>query len=272
MAHGPAHAPDHLVGEPTMDASTSSHFPWQQWCPTDPSAFPASLEGLDTAQSFYPQEELQYNNLSPNYTTSFFSDWLGKLPMQEYPVPPSTSGSSPYPDQSSSVAESRRGSVSTAPDTRKRKRSTGERAATKSTGRGSNRKNKSQAAAKEQTQDSKSRKVQHTRASDSSSPEQAVDQYSRRVQERNRVASNKFRVKKREDARRLKADEEDMERINRDLSSCVADLTLEVYNLKIRLLQHTDCDCSLIQDYIANEAHRYIQDLGDENQHGHGRQ
>ena len=83
------------------------------------------------------------------------------------------------------------------------------------------------------------------------------------------MASNKFRVKKREDARRLKADEEDMERTNRDLSSCVADLTLEVYQLKIRLLQHTDCDCSLIQSYIANEANRYIKDLGDENHPSH---
>ncbi|KAJ4198904.1 hypothetical protein NW759_016206 [Fusarium solani] len=92
--------------------------------------------------------------------------------------------------------------------------------------------------------------------------QQQADDHTGRVQERNRIASNKFRVKKREDAARLKSDEEDMERLNRDLATCVADLTLEVYNLKMRLLQHTDCDCALIQSYIANEANRYIKDLG----------
>ncbi|RBA09643.1 hypothetical protein FPRO05_14342 [Fusarium proliferatum] len=57
-----------------------------------------------------------------------------------------------------------------------------------------------------------------------------------------------------------------MEQINRELSTCATDLTLQVYNLKMKLLQHTDCDCALIQEYIASEAHRYIQDLGDEKQ------
>ncbi|WKT41488.1 hypothetical protein QSH57_006294 [Fusarium oxysporum f. sp. vasinfectum] len=94
-------------------------------------------------------------------------------------------------------------------------------------------------------------------------PEEALDEYSRKVQERNRIASNKFRIKKREDAKKLRADEQDMERANRDLSSCVSDLTMQVYDLKMRLLQHTDCECQLIQEYIASEANRYIQDLSE---------
>lgn len=89
-----------------------------------------------------------------------------------------------------------------------------------------------------------------------------------KIQERNRVASNKFRVKKREDAKQLKVDEYNMKEVHRDLSGCVADLTLEVYNLKMRLLQHTDCNCHLIQEYIANEAQLYIKDLGEEEVHG----
>ncbi|KAF7548718.1 hypothetical protein G7Z17_g6876 [Cylindrodendrum hubeiense] len=84
---------------------------------------------------------------------------------------------------------------------------------------------------------------------------------STRIQQRNRIASNKFRVKKREDAMKLKSEEEDMERINRDLSNRVAGLTHEVYDLKMQLLRHTDCGCSMIQNFIVNEAHRYIRGI-----------
>jgi hypothetical protein len=99
-----------------------------------------------------------------------------------------------------------------------------------------------------------------------SSPEYENDDYTRKVQERNRIASNKYRAKKRENERKLESEEEDMERINRDLSTRVTDLTLQVHNLKMKLLQHTDCDCALIREYIANEAHRYIQALRGERQ------
>lgn len=54
-----------------------------------------------------------------------------------------------------------------------------------------------------------------------------------------------------------------MEEVNRDLSSCVADLTLQLYDLKMRLIQKTDCDYHLIQKYISNQAQRFILDLGD---------
>ncbi|KAJ4176146.1 hypothetical protein NW767_015547 [Fusarium falciforme] len=224
---------------------------------------PLSFEGLRATQSYYPQDEVQCHDFNPYYDIAGSPDFSHP---QEYPVPPSVSVSS-YLEQSSrssSVAESRRGSVSSLPDKRKRKRSTTERTTAKSMGRGSNRKNKPQATDEERPQESKTCRIQYTNANSSASPEQVEDQYSRQVQERNRVASNKFRVKKREDARRLIADEEDMERINSNLSRRVADLTLEVHHLKMKLLQHTDCDCSLIQEYIANEAHRYIKELGDE--------
>jgi cell division protein FtsB len=85
------------------------------------------------------------------------------------------------------------------------------------------------------------------------------------MQERNRVASNKFCVKKREEAKKFQADEENREQTNRKLSSSVSDLTQQVYELKMKLLQHTDCDCHLIQEYIANEANQYIHDLVGDN-------
>src|SRR5690348_6722643 len=74
------------------------------------------------------------------------------------------------------------------------------------------------------------------------------DEYSKKIKERNRVASKKFRVKKREDAKKLRVDEENMKQTNRKLSSSVSDLTQEVYELKMKLLQHTDCDCHMIRE------------------------
>ncbi|KAH7111377.1 hypothetical protein EDB81DRAFT_671465 [Dactylonectria macrodidyma] len=81
------------------------------------------------------------------------------------------------------------------------------------------------------------------------------------IQERKRIASNKLRVKKSEALLRLKSNEQDKERIHRDLSTCVADLTLEVYELKMQLLQQSGCNCALIQNYLVHESHQYVQAL-----------
>ncbi|KAH7237902.1 hypothetical protein B0J15DRAFT_406180 [Fusarium solani] len=54
--------------------------------------------------------------------------------------------------------------------------------------------------------------------------------------------------------------------IHRDLSTCVADLTFEVYELKMQLLQHSGCNCTLIQNYLAHESQRYVQALVEESQ------
>jgi len=94
-------------------------------------------------------------------------------------------------------------------------------------------------------------------------PEEEHGTQSKKFKERNRMASNKYRVKKREDAIKLRVDEEDMERSNHDLINCISDLMLQIYELKMELLQHTDCDCTLIQVYIATEAQNYINDLGE---------
>lgn len=79
--------------------------------------------------------------------------------------------------------------------------------------------------------------------------------------ERNRLAATKFRSRKREGTDKMKVDEEALERRNRQLSSSVKELTQEVYQLKMQLLKHSDCDCTLIQDYIQSEAHRYIHGI-----------
>lgn len=91
-----------------------------------------------------------------------------------------------------------------------------------------------------------------------------ADERERRLQHRNRIASNKFRVKKREDALRLKSSEEGLERRHRDLSSRVSGLTHEVYLLKMQLLRHNNCGCSMIQNFLANQAHHFVQGIEEE--------
>ncbi|KAH7189791.1 hypothetical protein BKA60DRAFT_472932 [Fusarium oxysporum] len=53
--------------------------------------------------------------------------------------------------------------------------------------------------------------------------------------------------------------EHDLEKINFNLTSCLKDLVAEAHQLKMNLLQHTTCECTLIHKYIQNEAQRYIE-------------
>jgi hypothetical protein len=78
------------------------------------------------------------------------------------------------------------------------------------------------------------------------------------VQERNRIAANKLRLRKKEDLERLQSGEQAMEQRHRTLSRSVDDLKEEVLYLKMQLLQHTSCNCALIQHYINEEARQYI--------------
>ncbi|KAH7130871.1 hypothetical protein EDB81DRAFT_660194 [Dactylonectria macrodidyma] len=90
---------------------------------------------------------------------------------------------------------------------------------------------------------------------------QQRDDHIKVIQARNRIASNKLRVKKSEALLRLKSSEQVKERIHRDLSTCVADLTLELFELKMQLLQQAGCNCTIIQNYLVHESQRYVQAL-----------
>ncbi|KAK2684883.1 hypothetical protein QWA68_016606 [Fusarium oxysporum] len=83
----------------------------------------------------------------------------------------------------------------------------------------------------------------------------------RRVLEHNRIAANKCRLRKRDEALALASREETMEDQNRYLMTCLDSLTVEVYHLKTQLLRHTECNCVLIQNYIANEAQKCVDRL-----------
>ncbi|KAI7763801.1 hypothetical protein LZL87_012699 [Fusarium oxysporum] len=84
----------------------------------------------------------------------------------------------------------------------------------------------------------------------------------KQVQERNRIAANKCRMRKKQDQMRLQSDEQAMEQRHMMLSSCVDDLKEQVLYLKTQLLQHTSCNCTLIHHHIEKEAQRYADTLG----------
>ncbi|KAH6961771.1 hypothetical protein BKA56DRAFT_637276 [Ilyonectria sp. MPI-CAGE-AT-0026] len=81
------------------------------------------------------------------------------------------------------------------------------------------------------------------------------------ILERNRIAATKCRLRKRDEASALASREQAMEEKNRYLSTCFDQLTAEIYHLKTQLLRHTDCNCVLIQKYIANEARKSVDGL-----------
>ncbi|RKL21392.1 hypothetical protein BFJ72_g14904 [Fusarium proliferatum] len=226
---------------------------WGQWWSSTEDAFFAELTNMTTPHVF-AQEETQYNyTYNPETTTQWDSPATST---HSYPVP------SPATDPTSLDipvinVESRRSSSSTESDKQKRKRST-----TKPTRRESTKAIKHKAThEKPKGRGSKAMPACQPTEGPSPQSDDELDEYSRKMQERNRVASNKFRVKRREHVKKLRADKEDIEQTNCKLLSSVSDLTQQVYELKMKLLQHTDCNCRLIQEYIANQANQYIHDL-----------
>lgn len=79
--------------------------------------------------------------------------------------------------------------------------------------------------------------------------------------ERSRVASNRFRERKRNEIAQLESEEYTIEDANRQLRSILDALTSEILSLKMQLLQHTNCNCELIQAYINKEARHFVKSL-----------
>ncbi|EGU86543.1 hypothetical protein HZS61_011432 [Fusarium oxysporum f. sp. conglutinans] len=229
---------------------TMSHPAWEQcWTAGGNSQHEDEIEDFVL--------KYEYTSNSTNLTDFVFS--------QEYPTPPHTAELA-SPKKSPSNSDDPRHFSSTQSGKQKRKPNHTKRAPAKSSRRGSSKHVIAKAAAEVYGDTEKRDCVDEAAAVNRSSPHLNNNMYTRKVQERNRMASNKFRARKKEDEKELKSAEKDMVQINRDLTNCATNLTLQVYNLKMKLLEHTDCDCTLIQEYIAHEAHRYIQDLGDKKQ------
>ncbi|KAI5462875.1 hypothetical protein BGZ63DRAFT_402233 [Mariannaea sp. PMI_226] len=103
--------------------------------------------------------------------------------------------------------------------------------------------------------------LKEIKSEDSDSEVRPRDPRRRRILERNRIAATKCRMRKRDEATALATREQEMEEHNRQLSRTFDELTTEIYHLKTQLLRHTDCGCTLIQQFIANEARKSVKDL-----------
>lgn len=88
-----------------------------------------------------------------------------------------------------------------------------------------------------------------------------LDPRRRRILERNRIAATKCRLRKRDEASALASQEQEMEEKHRRLAAYFDTLSAEIYHLKTQLLQHTHCNCILIQKYIAHEARKSVDNM-----------
>ncbi|KAG7409287.1 hypothetical protein ACKAV7_011584 [Fusarium commune] len=75
-----------------------------------------------------------------------------------------------------------------------------------------------------------------------------------KILERNRRAAANCRARKQEQQDKLNAEVEKLRDRHKELSASCNELRETAYQLKLELLKHGDCDCSLIQRYIASEA------------------
>ncbi|KAF4960831.1 hypothetical protein FGADI_664 [Fusarium gaditjirri] len=104
-----------------------------------------------------------------------------------------------------------------------------------------------------------SKKMRRTAKTARTSPTKNIA-HLKKVRERNKRAATKVRLKQRETEKNLESAERDLQQENQRLTECLKELTNQVHELKMQLLQHGTCDCTLIQEYIGNEANRYVQE------------
>ncbi|KAL6405758.1 hypothetical protein AUP68_10896 [Ilyonectria robusta] len=256
---------DRALGEPNPmgDDSTfgasyiSQPLLWEQWWSIDQlSPLGSSEDRSSTANGVYTQTGPLLDDFVYRCDTSSTDHWNDTSPVANYTDPwsgpsPVTKCTAPTPDTEHMVSEELptvqgywHPPLTPKKPSRKRKRDSDDIPPRKAARRGS--------LGDEVINPQKEKKVKHStvrRKSNASgnganSAQHRDDaDHIKVIQERNRIASNKFRAKKSEDLLRLKSSEQDIERIHRDLTTCVADLTLEMYELKMQLLQHSGCPC-----------------------------
>ncbi|KAM0378821.1 hypothetical protein ACHAPZ_005537 [Fusarium culmorum] len=236
--------------------SVSSNPLWEQWCLMDQRALPQSTEG-STLASVYKQSEFLFNDPMPTSATSSLDHWSD-------PYPSTTFTATPLVFQTSSPQTSHQLGIPSPPLTaeeeerQKRKHCSNKISACKSLRRNISRDSKANTATGGRGAGRSNRPCGTHGRHGSEHLDQQRENRSQNTKERNRIAASKFRTKKREHTLRAQSEEQELERTNHDLSICVANLTREVQELKMKLLQHTGCDCSLIHEYLAAEAQRYV--------------
>ncbi|KAH6608468.1 bzip transcription factor domain-containing [Trichoderma cornu-damae] len=82
-----------------------------------------------------------------------------------------------------------------------------------------------------------------------------------RVREKNRVAADKCRGRQRIATERLSSKHDVLEDQNRQLSQMLSDLVAERIMLKNMLLEHGNCGCELIENYLRDCAARWVKQV-----------
>ncbi|KAH6952310.1 hypothetical protein EDB80DRAFT_268569 [Ilyonectria destructans] len=274
-----------LLCEPTPGASEASPGlpcrPWSPWCLADQPglvgavAFPAPQDvppGQPNAVPVSYVNEYDYNANPLDYST-----WVNPivLPAPEPLSPPTGSPASsgwpratptetgyrrrnPHSDQHSPPQFTKIDSVPNCEASRRPRRDSEQpESHHDNNGVGSNGSNEHD---DNKTSDQNDKNEGKNRGAPGLSPNHDDEQF-QRIQLRNRIASNEFRIKKREGALSLQAEVQRLEGDNRVLTSNRAKLVQEGHYFKILLLQHAKCKCVLIQNYIAVEAQRYISGI-----------
>jgi hypothetical protein len=81
------------------------------------------------------------------------------------------------------------------------------------------------------------------------------------ILERNRRAAANCRARKQHQQDTLTAEVEKLQDRHKELSASCNELRETVFQLKLELLRHGNCDCTLIQQYIASEAVNSVENL-----------
>ncbi|KAL7783107.1 hypothetical protein V8C37DRAFT_397423 [Trichoderma ceciliae] len=82
-----------------------------------------------------------------------------------------------------------------------------------------------------------------------------------RIREKNRVAADKCRGRQRIAVERLSTKHDALEDQNRQLSQMMKDLVAERIVLKNMLLEHGNCGCELIENYLRDSAVRWVKQV-----------
>lgn len=82
-----------------------------------------------------------------------------------------------------------------------------------------------------------------------------------RIREKNRIAADKCRGRQRIAMERLNMKHDSLEYENQQLTKMAKDLIAERIVLKNMLLEHGNCGCELIENYLRESAVRWVKQV-----------
>jgi hypothetical protein len=227
-------------------------------------ALPQSVEG-GSLVSVYSQSKCMSNDFMPASPTSSFGYFTDPYPVTTFTAAPSIF-QMPFLQRTYQLGIPPPPLIATKEERQKRKRCLNQSSARKSLRRDSSSDSKANTATGGRGTGPSNRPCGTDDHHSSEHLNQQGKSHHQHTKESNRTAAGKYRVKKREYMLRVLSQEQELEQTNHDLSTGVAHLTRDVQELKMKLLQHTNCDCSLIHEYLAVEVQRYVDRLSKRSQ------